>query len=387
MASNPAVNAAVLNAQQRAAVLANAVQMKQIIYSGSVIPAQQNVLNIAPRNVGLIKGFIVEVSGTVTTSADVGGATRTGLGSANIVKQFQYNDLNNYVRINVPGWYIAILNSARQGWGYGGVYANNLPIGYGNNWNVDAGPATIAASTDAAVKMTYYVPLAYSGDDLRGAIYSAVVNATQNLQITINPNPIVGNATDPVGALYQSALGTAGNWKANTPVTVTVYQVYLDQLPIINGGPVLPMMDLNTVYELKQTTLTGVPANQDFPIPYANFRDFLSTTVIFDNAGTFNSGSDVNYWSLTSANFTNLFKVGPNIAALEARQTFMADPPPGIYYFSHRDRPINTISFGNMELNLNASTANAGASVLVGFEAFAQVNQLMGSASTSLAAG
>lgn len=372
-----------LNAQQRAAVLANAVVMKQQIQSIAVAPGTQNVLNIQPRNVGIIKGFIVEVSGTVLNTA-AGALTLTGAGSANILKNIQFTDLNNNVRINVPGWYLAVLNSARQGWAYGGVYANNLPMGYGNNWTVFSAPATVAAgANNAAVKHTYYVPLAYSGDDLRGSIYAGVVSATMNLQLTINPSPAVAAGADGMAAIYTG--NAAAGWSGN--VTVNVYQVYLDQLPIMNGGPILPLMDMNTIYELKQTTMTGIAVGQDFPIPYANFRDFLSTTAVFDNGGTFNSGSDVNYWSITSANFTNLLKLPPSIVALEGRQTFMADPPPGFYYFSHRDRPINTLAYGNMQLNLNASTVNANAQVLIGFEAFAQVNQLLGSAGASLPAG
>lgn len=372
------------NQLQRAAVLANAIEMKQQIFSQNIDPTAQNILNIAPRNVGLIKGFIVEVTGTITGTA-AGVLTRSEFGSLNMVKQFQFTDLNNNNRIITPGWHLGLLNSARQGWVFGGSYAPNVATDYGNNWNVNSGPATCPATvTDNALRQIYYVPLAYSGDDLRGSIYAAVVNATMNLQVSINPTPCVG-ATDPIGAIYTG--NAAATWKAGQSVNVTVYQVYLDQLPTMNGAPILPVMDLNTIYEIKQTTLTGMTANQDFPIPYANFRDFLSTVAVYDNAGVFNTGSDIAYWSLASANFTNLFKLTPEIVALEARQTFMADPPKGVYYFSHRARPINTISFGNMELNLNASAVTAGASVLVGFEAFAQVNQLIGGVATSLAAG
>lgn len=372
-----------MNSLQRAAVLANAIEMKQQISSQSVVPSAQSVVNIAPRNVGLIKGFIVEVTGTLRNGA-TDGCTRTGFGTANLIRNFQFTDLNNNVRINASGRSIALLNSARQGWVYGGAYAPNVAMGYGNNWNVNQGAASAAADTDIPVRQIYYVPLAYSGSDLRGSIYAAVVNATMNLQITINTTPFVA-ATDPLNAVYSG--NALGGWKAATAVTITVYQVYLDQLPTQNGGPILPIMDLNTIYEIKETALTGVTAAQDFPISYANFRDFLSTIAIFDNAGVYNVGSDINYWSLTSANFTNLFKLAPEIVALEARQTYMADPPAGCYYFSHRDRPINTISYGNMELNLNAITATAGCSVIVTFEAFAQVNQLLGGVAQSLAAG
>jgi hypothetical protein len=372
------------NQLQRQAVLANAIEMTQNIAPLSINPKQQPIVSVQPRAVGLIKGFIVEVTATLTNGAtDV--ATRTGFGSANLITQFQFTDLNNNNRIIAPGWHIATINSARQGWVMGGAYAPNVAMGYGNNWSVNSGPATIAAATDAVVRHIYWVPLAYSANDLRGSIYAAVVNATMSLQMTINPTPFVGAGADPLSAIYSGNAG--GDYKAGSTVDFNVYQVYLDQLPTMNGGPILPIMDLNTVYEIKQTSVQGMAVGQDFPYSYANFRDFLSTTAVFDNGGTFNSGSDVNYWALQAANFTNLMKVAPEIAAFTARQTFMADPPPGVYYFSHRDRPINSISYGNMELVLNAKTVNAGAKLLVGTEAFAQVNQLLGSTSSSLAAG
>jgi hypothetical protein len=379
-----AVNPIALNQAQRNAVLQNAVEMTQIISSQTVDPAAQNVLNIQPRNVGLIKGFIVEVTATVK-NGPTGAINRTGFGSSNLVRNFQFNDLNNYVRVNTSGFHMALLNSARQGWGFGGAYANNLAMGYGNNWDVNSAAATLAANAESEVRHIYYVPLAYSGDDLRGAVYAGVVSATMNLQITLNANPVSAAGVDPLNAIY-AGQADAG-YKAATKVAVTVYQVYLDQLPIMNGGPILPMYDLNTVYELKSSALTGLSAGQDFPIPYSNFRDFLSTTVIFDNGGTYNVGSDVNYFSLTSANFTNLFKLTPEIVALRARQVFMADPPAGVYYFSHRERPINTLSFGNMELNVNASTVNANAQAVALFEMFSQVSQLAGPAASSLPAG
>ena len=372
------------NALQRQAVLSNAVEMTQNIAPLSILPSQQNIISIQPRPVGLIKGFIVEVTATLANAAGT-AADRTGGGSGNLITNFTFNDLNNNVRINTSGRHMAIINSARQGWVMGGAYAPNVSMGFGNNWNVNSGAATLAASAETVVRQIYWVPLAYSGNDLRGSIYAAVVNATMSLQITLNPTPFVATGADPLNAIYQGNAG--GNYKAATPVQLNVYQVYLDQLPVMNGGPILPVMDLNTVYEIKETSVQGIAAGQDFPYSYANFRDFLSTTAVFDNGGTFNSGSDVNYWALQAANYTKLFQVAPEIAAFNARQTFMADPPPGYYYFSHRDRPINTISYGNMELVLNASSASGTAKLLIGTEAFANVNQLVGGGATSLSAG
>lgn len=368
-----------VNMQARMAVLANAVQMIQQISSQSVTPSAQNILNIPPRNVGLIQGFIIEVNGTMNNPGG-GAAAITQFGAANVLSNITFQDLNNQIRINTPGWHMALLNSAKQGFGYGGAYSPNLPINFGNNWTVQSAPAAPAAAADAAVRMIYYVPLAYTADDLRGAIYASVTNATMNLQLTINPTPGVA-AGDATLAVYS---GQAVTWKAATQVTVTVYQVYLDQIPRGQDGTViLPPLDLNTIYQLQQTTLTGMAVGTDFPYAYANYRDFLSTIAVYDNAGTLNVGSDINYWSLVSANFTQLFKYTPEIAALFARSVFMADPPKGVYYFDHRRRPINTQQFGNMELNLNASAVTAGATLLVATEAFAQIQTLQGASSLS----
>jgi hypothetical protein len=367
-----APNPMMMNINNRNIVVGNSQRICQQIFSGAVNPNTQPIVNVSPRNVGLLLGFIVEVEGGVTNGA-TDTATRTGLGSANVVQNFTFNDLNNVQRINTTGWHIAMLNSARQGFGFGGAYAPNLPMGFGNNWTPFSGPATIAGAATGTVKHTYHVPIAYSPTDLRGAIYSAIVNATMNLQITIaNNDQLFVGTTGVLNAAYSG--NANGGWTNN--VQVTVYQVYLDQLPVANGAPILPMMDLNTIYDLKNTTQSGIVANQDFPVSYANFREFLSTMPVFDNGDQFNAGSDVNTWALTAANSFNLFKVSADIAALEARQTFMADPPAGVYYFDHRRKPINTITFGNMELNLNASTVNSGARLVVGFESFQNTTQI-----------
>lgn len=375
-----APNPVLENAQARAIVSGSAVKMVQNIYSGSVSAANNPVLNIAPRNVGLLLGFIVEVSGTVLNTA-AAAIDRTGLGSANILKNITFTDLNNVQRINTSGAHVALLNSARQGFGFGGAYAPNLPMAFGNNWTPFAAPSNIAAgANNGTVRHSFYVPLAYSQSDLRGSIYAAVVNATMNLQLTLNAAPAVAAGSDPLNAIYTG--NAAAAWSGNH--TINVYQVYLDQLPSANGVPILPMLDLNTIYDLKNTVQSGLSVGQDFPVAYANFRQFLSTMPIFDNGGTFNSGSDVNYFALQAANSTQLFKLSPNIAALQARQTFMADPPPGVYYFDHRDKPIDTITFGNMELVVNASQVNANAQLVMCYEAFQQVSQIPAASSLSV---
>lgn len=363
-----------INAQARGLILANSLQMTQQIFSAAFNPTTQNIIVVNPRNVGLIKGFIVEVDGTLANTGMTTAATRTGFGMSNALTNVQFNDLNNIVRINTSGRHIAMLNTVRSGAAYGGAYSPTIPISLGNNYTVQSAPSTIAAGANSAVRFIYWIPIAYASNDLRGAIYASTVQATMQLQLTINPTPIIASG-DPLTAIYS---GNAGGWSGN--VTITVYQQYFDQLPTGNNNvPILPPLDLNNYYQLLETNLTGMVVNTDFPYGYANFRDYYSTMVTYDNGGTFNAGSDINNFSLVSSNLTRIFQITPQIAALWGRQATLQDFPSGVYWFDSRgggQNPINTVNFGNMQLNMNASTVNANAAMYVATEAFGQITQV-----------
>jgi hypothetical protein len=368
-----------INAAARGLVAARAVRMTQQIFSQTVVPSTQNVVNVIPRNVGLIMGFWVKVAATISNTT--GGAvaiTPTNFGASNVLRQIQFTDLNNNIRVQVPGWYLNFLNTIKGRTPYGHSFLNtshdgiNTTGSYGANWTVINEPASIADAGTGAVTMWYYVPLAYSDGDFRGAVYANVVNATMQLQLTINTTPVVASAGDTTLGVYTAAAGAG----ANTSTTITVYQDYLDQLPYGNNGPVLPILDLSTIYELKQTIFTSMTAGQDFPMQYANFRDFLSTIAVYYNGAARAAGTDINYWSLQSANFTNLWKLEPSLVALRSRALINSDLPLGCYYFGSRHRPIATTQYGNMELVINTITAGATAYALVGYEAFAMVNTI-----------
>jgi hypothetical protein len=343
-------------------------------------------VNVVPRNVGLIKGFWVKVVATVTNGS-AQQINLTDFGPANIFSQVQFNDLQNNTRIQTTGWHINLINTVKGRQPFGAALVRTTgfdsPINYGSNWTGQiSAPAFIAAAGSGTVTMWYFVPLAYSEDDLRGAVYANVVNATMQLNLTFNPVPVVDSGTDATSAVYQAAGGGAGGSTLAriSAATVTVYQVYMDQLPVANGSVLLPILDLATIYELKNTVVTAIVPNQEFPMQYANFRDFLSTVGIFVNTGATGArgvGADVNYWALQSANFTNIWKKEPALVALEQeRSAIQVDFPPGSYYFSSREKPISTVQYGNMQLILNALTANAGAYVLLGYEDFALVQTL-----------
>jgi hypothetical protein len=177
-------------------------------------------------------------------------------------------------------------------------------------------------------------------------------------------------------------VGDSAGSTAAVSITSTAYQTfqyYYDQLPLANGAVLLPITDLATIYELKYTSQNGVQANQDFGYQYSNFRNILSTIVGYVNTGSTGArgvGADINYFGLQAANSTFLWKKTPALLAVEFRNFFSTDFPPGFYYFGSRQKPIATTQYGNMQLVLNAITAAAGNYELVGLEDFALIQSL-----------
>lgn len=370
------------NAANRGAVLQQGFPMLQQIFAQTFQPANQTQVNVPPQNVGLIKGFLVKLTATVTNpGAGSSLLSLTPFGPANLLQSLVFTDLQNYQRINTPGWHIALLDSVKQGRPFLSSTPSDSPMAFGSNYTVIKAPATIATGASGNVSMYYWVPLAYSDTDLSGAIYANVVNATMNMQLNLptSAQAVVANTADPTLAMYQGAGAVAGVTLSN--VNITVYQSYLDQLPVANNGAmILPALDLNTMYELKNTAINALAVGQDNNVPYSNFRHFLSTSIIFDNAsnGVYPAaGTDVNYWSFRTANYTDTRKADPNTWAALARRKLMTDTPGGTYYFDHRDKPIYTTQTGNTNLILNPSTVNANSQLLVGFEMLANVSSLV----------
>lgn len=370
------------NLQARNIVLRNAMEMRQRILTQTFTTGTGTQITIPVRNVGLIKKFIVKVQATISGSA---GVTHTlqPLGGANFFSQVVFTDLSNLQRINTAGWHLQAIATAKARNIYGSaITSTDTPMGYGNNYTqVQSAPQTITATAAASnVFLFFEIPVCYSDDDLRGAVYAGVVNATMQLVLTVNPNLFAtSTTTDAVLSMYKSSSATLPTLSS---FTIICYQVYLDQIPVVPangsnpGGPILPPLDISTAYFLNNSSFSGIANNQLFPLPYSNFRDFLSTVVIYDNGGTLNQGTDITTITLTSANLTNILDLEPTLPALEARLRLQDDFPIGMYYFDHRRKPISTVQYGNMQLNFQPNVVNANATFLVGYESFGVLNQV-----------
>ena len=404
-AAQAAAAAAQANAAARSAVLGNSIEALALISSSAQLnPATQNVVNITPRNVGLIRGFYVHVGCAFTTGATT-TLTKTTMGPANLLSLVTFNDLSNQQRINCQGWYLPYLDSQRRrnqsfsselatGVPASSASGTDTPLNFTANFTsnfalpatntpVMSCPATVAPSTAATIDMWYYVPISYTDRDLRGAIYAGVVNSVMNLQTTFNyANFQVSSTADPTLAVFQSS--GAVNVLASQTWSVEVYQDFLDQLPFSSQGPILPFQDLSWSYLLNTTFFTGMTASSDYPIPFPNFRNIQSVTVAYDNGGSLNSGTDINYLALQSANYTNIFKISPAMSSILTRCILHMDMPKGMYYYDFRRKPLSTVQYGNLNLVINPSTVTTtlGASqFLVGFEQLAMQNQVVGAGS------
>lgn len=375
------------NLANRQAIVQSAVKKQQTIFSMTFAPTSQTVLNIPPRYAGLILGFYVDVTAVCTVGTS--NYLRTQFGAGNLIQQVRFDDLSNNTRIQTTGWHVNVVNSAKGRGPYQACFSINsdYPVGYGEVFtaNIATAPATMTTA-GATIHMLFWVPLSYSDVDLRGAMWANVVNATANLKLTMatSAQAFVAHTADPTSAVYQA--DSTGATGAITSYTVAVHQVYYDQLPTdTKGNQLLPVIDLSTLYMLNNTTVSGMVTGNDYPIPYANFRSFLSTFVIYDNqtGGVYNAaGTDINYWELQTANFVNIFKFPGWFPSVFARDSISMDFPLGGYYFDSRRSPINTIQWGNQQLIINPNgTVNTGANALVGWEMFAITNTLVGAAS------
>lgn len=403
------------NMGARSAVLAQALNMWQPISTQALAtPGLGSVYNIPVRQVGFTKRFLIKATMAFTTGA-TGIFDTTAIGMPNLWSQVVVNDLSNYTRINTTGWHLWMLASRKKAFFsglasggaatyqpnpglYGQTYATDFPggvtttpgsafVNFMNSWGCMAAPSVTANSTAYTATVFHELPLSYSDVDLRGAIYTSVVSATMNLQLTLNPNFFVNSTvTDATLSVYKGS--AAGSTMTLNTLNLTVYQNYLDQLPFSNQGPVLPALDLSKMYLLTNTSFTGLASGQDFPIAFPNFRAWQSLAVILDNAGVLSSGTDISRIQLQTANLTNVWQFQEagatgnggaslplNTQALFNRFAMNADWPAGMFWFDFRDRPINTNNFGNMQMTL--APGNSTSTVFAGFEGIGIANQVI----------
>lgn len=390
------MNAAQANSMARDICVRGGLSMLQPIPQGTstFVPSTTPQFSFTVPAVGLARGIWVQVTATILNASAAQAMTVADFGAANVLSKIQLIDLMSYERINVPGWQLALLNTVKGQRPMGDSLVRttgiNSPNNYGANWTVNSATASVAAggANNATVNQWYYIPISYSETDLRGAIFAATTSASIRVTLTPNASPVVASTSDATQACYQSA-GALTTGSVITSMTVNTWYDYIDQIPVgRDGKPILPMLDLSTMYELKSTLASNaVTASQDNQIQIPNMRSFLSFALCYVSAaaGTRASGSDINYISRRTANITDIFKISPQLSALQTRQTIGCDLPPGWYYLPSRKAPVSTSQYGNQSIIVNPITAAAGAYILFGWEAMAPLATIPAAASLTAA--
>jgi hypothetical protein len=134
------------------------------------------------------------------------------------------------------------------------------------------------------------------------------------------------------------------------------------------------------VYQLTYTNFTNFTTGQDYYIPYANYRKYLSQNLIYNNSGAdggcTDDGADITYLQLVAANFTPIWKVAPLEQKRTMREDQMTDLYNGLYVFKTYEKPIDTQNYGNMQLDINPAVAGASSYAYVMSEFIAYQNQI-----------
>lgn len=366
------------NAAARSSLIQNSILKKQIIYTFTGDPATiNNAVNIGGnfvRMAGLLTRFIVEVKATF---AELGSSTTaaTQFGAANLLSNVQFTDLQNNQRHNAPGiqFALASLMKRHYPWLTSFTSAQKAFAGPAAPTDITFATAPTAGATGSA-RCVYEIPVAVSNKDLRGGIFLGVYGAQLTLQLQINPNPAPASGDSTFAVFYGGAASSISS------VTITVYQEYYDQLPMNNGGYVLPLLDISTVYQLTYTNFTNLTTGTDYYIPFANYRKYMSQSIIYNNSGTDGGltldGTDINYWQQVAANFTSIFRVEPLEQRRINREQFMCDLPNGLYIFRSYEKPVDTQNFGNMQIGINPITAGGSAYAYVMSEFIAYQQQI-----------
>lgn len=313
------------NALDRATLLATGVQMIQKIGTQSGIAAGATMRQRLS-NVGVITRLKVRVTATIDITA---AATASPFGPYGLISVWNVQDYNTTDRIKVSGIELYHINSVRHGrpWmptgqGLVDTEQTQLPTAIGNNqqiiFNVD-------------------LPLAYDpGSDLRGAILAQTVVGQQVLNATVN-NTLVGDATSPY---------TAGT------VTLTGVQFDMWQEYIMPQNASLPLIDLNTVYELAGTfrVYAGIVTGGQVFFDYPNVRSVIGAYHHFiDNGtGTIN-GADVSDISMVVNGNTTARDYDPLLLRKDSRLLLGGDIPASLYYIPSRRQPIQTAIYSQVQ--------------------------------------
>lgn len=355
------------NAALRAALLSSAPRMRKDL--GAFTGQAGATTRIKLFNVGVITKLQLDIAATLTIATTVG--VPSAKAPYNLIKRLQVTDYDGTNRISVSGFQLYLLNSVR----------NRSPFGLNNSAAVTAitaNPATFTAIGNGIIRFFMDVPLAFDVDnpivqlqDLRGAILAQTAVGEMYLTIDWVDSLVTPNDDD---ALYKQATGTVVGNPTTNYITVNVWQEYLLPQAIgANGEIPLPGQDLMTVYELNGNLRSGdnLIVNTEKLINYPNVRSVVGAYVNYASSNLLAFGNVSRIRLIANGN--NVLRDNTERSQVFNQRIFMiqdADLIPGCFFMSHRDKPIETALFGNVQFGLTPSVVAGVPYTEIMFESF-----------------
>lgn len=354
------------NAAMRAALLSTAPRMRKNVGTFS-----STGLNTTTRvklfNVGVLTKLQLECSVDIT----IGTANATASPKApwNLINRIRLTDYDGTDRVNLSGFQLFMLNCVRTHSYFG--------------FNNDAATAQLVnpliPTAQAAATLRFYidVPLAFDIEnpviqlrDLRGSILAQTAVGEMYLSIDWTNSLYTNGDVDSVyngAATTTVVLTTAG-----VGPSVTVWQEYLLPQAIGGQGQVpLPALDLSTVYELNGNVRSSdnIVVNNEKLISYPNVRSVIGAYVNYVTGGV--ASNAISLMRLIANGNNILTDHSLRSQQFEQRRALNGDSVAGAFFKLHRDKPIETALFGNVQLGVTPSTVSGGAQYMeTAFESF-----------------
>lgn len=358
-------------------ILANAIPVFQNVRSGSLTytQGQPTTFTVLASNVGLIRRFWIEFSGTVNC-ASTHSLTPSMFGLSNLLSNVQFIDQNNRLRINTTGPHLHMAASLKRRRPFGAaLYGNATPVlsdptGIGANIGVQLGTGTVTGGTALNFKFVFEIPVVNSNQDLTGAIYANQTTSNNQLQFTINPNFFTASAADSFNSGYICDNATIATTAPTlTNLTWTLYQDFLDQLPVDNTGfAQLPPIDIAYALCYQAINPGVITQGQDNLYALPPFNIYQDIMLFWDNFGynTAPVGNDVSYIKVQISNTYVLKQWDPYVNAIVTRNLLGSDLPArqaagttntgasgAVYDLDFRAKPlsVNQLSSTNIVFN------------------------------------
>lgn len=354
------------NAQMRAMLLATAPRMRKNVLTQTAPSAGTSRFKLF--NVGVVTKLQLKVTADITIGTAV--ATPSAKAPWNLISRVRLTDYDGTDRVNLSGFQLFILNCVRWSQLFG--FNNDSATA------VFVNPLVPTAVASAQVRFFIDVPLAFDVDnkivqlqDLRGAILAQTAVGEMYLSIDWITSLYTNNDID---SLYAGGATTTVVGQSTNYITCVMYQEYLlpQSLGGQNGAVPLPAIDLSTVYELNGNVRSSdnLAAATEKLISYPNVRSVIGAYVNYVTGGAV-LGTNLTQMRLI-ANGNNILIDHENLTQLlYQRNLINGDTVAGTYFRLHRDKPIETALFGNVQLGMTPATVSGGNQYMeIAFESF-----------------